>query len=393
MLDQALIEREYPFLGDTIYMDGCQIGIPPQRTQQAGRQFMDTYTQAILTDGDAGFGEARRTARAQLARLVGGRPEEIAFTKNTTEGVAILAAGYPLGPGDNVVTCDLEHPCNLFPWINASNNRGFSLRIAKTRGGTVQVPDLIAHMDDHTKVVAISAVQSGTGDRPDLAALAQACHQRGAILAVDAIQAVGRLDVNVRRLGIDYLACGGYKGLLAGFGVGFVWCDAALIPQIMPAYAGAFSSISFPVPPEVTTDKSVFTLREDSVRLESGTYNSFGICMLSSSVSLLLELGMEHIEAHVLRLEKRLRQQLAHSAFIVVTPQESRPGSGMVVAYYPAEQYERVEAVLAKEKVMLTHRPGYLRLVLSFHNTAEQVDMVARALCGLRWEHFGQVSF
>lgn len=383
MLDQSLIDAEYPFLKDIIYMDGCQIGIPPLRTQQAGKRFMGEYVKAILEDGDAGCGAARKEARRLLAELIGGRPEEIVFTKNTTEGVAILAMGYPLGPGDNVVTCDLEHASNLHPWINASRKRGFELRVARTVNGAAAAEDMIPLIDEQTKVVTISAVQSGTGYCADLPALAAACRRCGAVLAVDAIQAVGRLDLPVRKLGIDYLACGGYKGLLAGFGVGFAWCAEELIDRIDPVYVGAFSTNTYAVPPEVAADVDQITLRSGSGRLEMGTYNGFGITMLASSVSLLLELGMGGIDSHVRLLETRLRERLRNSRLHVVTPEDPARQGGMVVAYYPKECFEQVEQALKEHCIRLTHRPGYLRLVLSFHNTLEQVEAVAEVLSGL----------
>lgn len=380
MLNHTLIHAEYPFLQDVIYVDGCQIGIPPLRTQTASQTFMRTYTQRILEDDDAGFGAARKTTRAAIAQLIGGKPEEIIFTKNTTEGTAILAMGYPLGPGDNVVTCDLEHASNLHPWLNASRQRGFELRIVKTANGCALADDIIRKMDHNTKVVTISAVQAGTGYYADLEALSKACHERGAILAVDGIQAVGRLAISVRTLGIDYLSCGGYKGLLSGFGVGFAWCAQELIDRIEPVYAGAFSTTRFAVPPEVVEDTAEIILRNDSARLESGTYNSFGICMMLSSIGLLLELGIGNIDCHVRKLEQCLREALRGSDYDVVTPETPARQGGMIVAYYPRDYYEQVNASLQRENIHLTHRPGYIRLVLSFHNTEEQMKTIADAL-------------
>jgi selenocysteine lyase/cysteine desulfurase len=383
LLNHKLIEAEYPFLGDIIYVDGCQMGLPPQRTQTLSQNFMEEYTRRILEDGDAGFGDSRKKVRALLAELIGGRPEEIVLTKNTTEGTAILATGYPLGPGDNVVTCDLEHASNLHPWLNASRKRGFELRIVKTKNGCAMAEDIISRMDRNTKVVTISVVQAGTGYYADLEKLSKACHERGAILVVDAIQAVGRLAIDVRKQGIDYLSCGGYKGLMAGFGVGFAWCAEELICRIDPVYAGAFSTNTFAVPPEVVADESAIVLRSDSARLESGTYNSFGISMMASSVSLLVELGIHEIDRHIRQLERQLRDLLKRSDFVLVTPEDPARQGGMVVAYYPKEHFEQVEAALASKNICLTHRPGYLRLVLSFHNTQAQVETIAAALCGV----------
>ncbi len=377
MLNHERIAREYPELTDIVYVDGGQMGLPPLCTRQAGREFMDSYLQALLHDGDTG-GSIRKKARSQLAQLVGGKPEEIIFTKSTSEGNAFLANGYPLGPGDNVVTSDLEHPCNLYPWIYASQNRGFEVRIVKSKNGQVDTRELLAQVDGHTKVVTLSVVQAGTGCTADLKAIAQACHEKGGILAVDAIQALGRMDIQVDALGIDYLSCGSYKGLLSGFGAGFVWCREALIQKIQPMYISAFSAQSFPVPPDVIADTEGIALRTDLGRLEPSTQNIFGISMLSASTELLLELGMENIQAHILQLEDQLRKAL--SGLTVVTPEDPACRSGMVVLYYPAERYAAVKQALAEQKILLTHRPGYIRMVLSFHNRPEEMVVIADTL-------------
>lgn len=386
MLNRKLIEKEYAFLKDIIYLGGGEIGLPPQRTQLAGREFMASYMQEILNGGDPGFCEVRKLARAQLAELIGGQPEEIFFTKNTTEGTQIFAMGYPLTEEDNVVTNDLEHAANLHPWLNASRKRGFELRMAKTQNGEAKAEDMIALMDEHTKVVTVSVVQAGTGYFADLQALSHECHKRNAILVVDAIQALGRLDIDVRKLGIDYLSCGAYKGLLSGFGIGFAWCAQELIEQIEPVSMGALSTNTFAMPPEPTTNLDSIVFRPDITRLESGTYNGFGISMLSASTSLLLELGIDKIDSHVRNLEQELRKQLASSQLTLVTPSNTARLSGMIVAYYPHRFFKQVARILEEHNICLTHRPGYLRLVLGIHNHIGQVEAVAGPLCNLRFD-------
>ncbi len=380
MLNHELIAQEYPELSDIIYVDGGQMGLPPLRTRMAGRQFMDTYTHDLLHGGNAGGGPVVNKARQLMATLVGGKQEEIIFTKSTSEGNAFLANGYPLGSEDVVITTDLEHPCNLYPWIYASQTRGFSLCIVKSKNGQVDEEEIIAKIDENTKVVTLSVVQAGTGCMTDLKRISEACHKHGAILAVDAIQALGRMDVNVKKLGIDYLSCGSYKGLLSGFGSGFVWCREELIKKIQPMYVSAFSAQSFPVPPEVYNPVHELKLSEDYHRMEPSTNNIFGISMLSNSAEFLLELGLEEIQNHILQLEIELRKHL--DGLYVVMPKNPSYHSGMVVVYYPKEYYETVRLALEEKKIILTHRPGYIRIVLSFHNRSEQMAVIARTLHG-----------
>lgn len=380
MLPVNIIKNEYPDLGDTIYADVCQMGLPPRRTLEAGRDFWLGYDCALRKGEPTGLRETRELARTRLAELIGGKAEEIAFTKNTTEGLSILASGYHFKPGDNVVTCDLENPSNLFPWFNAAQRLGYEVRIAKTHQGRVGPDDLSALIDSRTKVVAISSVQAGTGYRADLASIAELCRKAGAVLAVDAIQSLGRLTLDAPTLGVDYVSCGGYKGLLSGFGIGFLWCRRELVEHIHPAFVGPQSAQSFSVPPQVTPDSEGFLLRTDAGRFEAGTHNAPGIAMLCESVGLLLELDPRAVEKHVLDLESRLRNTLEKSPLETLTPESPERCGGMVVAYYPPHLEPRLTDALGSRNIRLTHRPGYIRLAIGLHNTREDIDIIGEVL-------------
>lgn len=382
MIDRELIEKEYAFLRNDgyTYVDTCKLGIPPVRTQAASQAYMPDYVEYARGFDFERYGRLRSRVRNLLAQLIGGRPDEIGLMKNTTEGVSILASGYPLGPGDNVVTCDLENQSNLFPWFNNARIRGYQVRVAKTTRGRITPADIEALMDQHTKIVALSAVQAGTGYFADLRAISELCHQKGAILSVDAIQAVGRMRIDVREMGIDYLACGGFKGLLSCLGIGFLWCRSDLINRIVPPCVGFTSAGPYIPAPGVTPSDEGFFLVDGIGRLEAGTNNAHGTALLEASVSLLLELGPEAIERHILSLEDRLRRQLSGTRLDVLTPESPKRQSGMLVMYYPKELGDAVEQILSDNRIVLTHRAGYIRLAIGIHNTEQDIDRLAQVL-------------
>ena len=378
MIDQALIQREYGFLGGMIHANACSVGVPPLRTQNAAGTFMQTYLPMVYDSCNVGFGWLRDKVRGQIAGLINAAPEEIAFVKNTTEGTAVLAWGYPLGPGDNVVVADLENPSNLFPWVQAAKKKGFTVKLIRTDGRGVSAAQFFAAIDAHTRVVAVSAVQAGSGARVDLAALGRYCRARGVILAVDAIQGLGRVAIDVQACCVDYLSCGGFKALAAGFGIGFTYCRKALIPQVEPMIVGDGCTVEEVNAPQVYTEDFPMAFFPHAERFEGGSSNTTGIWLLHHSLSLQEELGKENIEAHVLALEKHLRAQLTGCGLDVL-PVGDLP-SGMVVAWYPKENYQQAEAILRREDVHITHHEGYLRLSLAAHNSAAQVDKIAAAL-------------
>lgn len=379
MINQELLNLEFGFLGEEIHVNACSVGVPPMRTQQAAANFMQLYMPMVMDSCNIGFGWLRDKVRQQAAWLIGAkRPEEIAFTKNTTEGTAALSLGYPLGPGDNVVVADLENPSNLFPWVHASIQKGFELRVVSTQGRGVTLKQYLDQIDEHTRLVAVSAVQAGSGARVDLPVLGHYCRERGIVLSVDAIQGLGRLVIDVEECCIDFLTCGGFKALGAGFGIGFVYCSDALAPKVQPLCTGDGCTVEELFAPNVYKPDMELHFIESAARLEGGSSNTMGIWLLHHSLSLQEEMGRDVIEQHVLSLENHLRSQLEDCGLDVL-PSGDLP-SGMVIAWYPAKHYELAEAILKKYHIHMTHHEGYLRLSFAMHNTMQQADMIACAL-------------
>src|SRR5690606_10622588 len=110
--------------------------MPPKRVQLAYNTFMTDYVRALGSGVVRKGWEIANEARGQLAKLINCRAHEVAFTKNTCEGLSIAASAIPVKPGDNVVICDLEHEANVFPWIN-QRRRGLELKLVRTQNGEV----------------------------------------------------------------------------------------------------------------------------------------------------------------------------------------------------------------------------------------------------------------
>lgn len=377
MINHELIQQEYGFLGNMIHINACSVGVPPMRTQQAAGTFMEQYLPMVYDSGKLGFHWLRQMVRGQIANLINGQAEEIAFTKNTTEGTATLAWGYPMGPGDNVVVADLENPSNLYPWVYAAKTKGFTVKLIETDGRGVSLQQYLDAIDDHTKVVALSAVQAGAGTRVDLATLGKVCREKGIVLSVDAVQGFGRIAFDVNDCCIDYLTCGGFKALGAGFGIGFVYCRKELAPKVAPLIAGDGNVDNDLTAPMVFNDDTSMEFFAHAERFEGGSSNAMGIWLLHHSLSIVEDLGKENIHEHVLTLEAKLRHKLTDCGLDVL-PSGDLP-SGVVVAWYPAEHYNQAEAILEKYDIHISHHAGYLRLSIAAHNTEEQMEQVAAA--------------
>lgn len=241
--------------------------------------------------------------RASAADLLGaGRASEIAFVPNTSTGLSYVAEGLAWREGDNVVTAESEFPSNVYPWLGLAD-RGVELRRVAEVAGRVPVDSIAEAMTERTRVVALSSVQYATGFRIDLAAVAELCRARDALLVVDAIQSLGALPLSVAELGIDVCVAGSHKWLMAGEGIGLFYVSERALERVRPVIRGWLSVKDWfgPVcdPPEYA---------EGAARFECGTSNVAGIYALGASVNWLLEIGTEKIARRVLELARRLER-------------------------------------------------------------------------------------
>jgi selenocysteine lyase/cysteine desulfurase len=235
-------------------------------------------------------------------------------------------------------------------------------------------------MNERTRILAVSSAQFSTGFLSDLRQLGEECRKRGIIFAVDGIQTLGRIKIDVQDMNIDYLASGGNKGLLGTLGAGVVYCSDSIVKKITPPYAGYQSVVSHVTPPAITTNFESLEWHPNARRFESGNLSYNCILAISKGLDLILELGIENIEAHVRKLEARLRKKIRGLPLEIVEAKDPQNWSGIVCVYYPPAFEEGVKAILKEHKIYATMRGGYMRFGIDFYNTLAQMDIVGAAL-------------
>jgi cysteine desulfurase/selenocysteine lyase len=166
------------------------------------------------------WAERQKDVRRKVARLIGASSDEIAILRNTTDGISAVASGLGWEEGDNVVTNDIEHTANIYPWMNLEGRFGVQVRLVRAREGRVITEDLLAAADDRTKVITVSFVEFSNGFRNDLEAIGNFCREKGIYFVVDAIQGMGALELDVKRFKVDFLSAGAFKWLLGPVGIG-----------------------------------------------------------------------------------------------------------------------------------------------------------------------------
>jgi cysteine desulfurase / selenocysteine lyase len=277
---------------DVAYLDSAAVGLVSTRVRDAMTAVLTEHQQLGIAAAPH-WREHAGHVRTSVARLVGGRADQVAFTQNTSTGLATVTNGLDWRDGDNVVVPAGEFPSNFYPWLQL-RRRGVQVREVAMTDGRARVDDVLTALDRRTRVLAISAVQYSSGHRYDLAAFGQACQNSDVLLVVDGTQAVGAVTVDAELLGVDVLAVSAHKWMLGPFGIGFIHLSRRAMQRLAPSTVGWLS-----VEDPFAFDREP-VLAADGRRFESGTENSAGIAGLGATVDLVHELGRRRVEDRVL---------------------------------------------------------------------------------------------
>ena len=373
-VDWTALRQEFPTLAKWTYLDVARKTIPPRCQEQAVQAYYrDVYENA---GDDAWSAENVARARIEMARLLGAKPSEIAFTKNTTEGLLIAAHAFDLQPGDNVVLTDMEHAANQWPWKHWQQ-KGVEIRMAKNRAGRLPLEAFLQQMDARTRVISTAYVTYGNGCRVDLPTLGAACRSRGIRLVVDGVQAAGLLAAPLSSLGADIVSIGGHKGLMGLTGSGVVYCREELVAQLRVPF------MKEPVAPGSATAKAHLNSQFDYVRVahrfEGGNPNFLGIRVLRAGVKFLEQIGLSNIEARVKSLTAHCLDLMRKNGLKTETPDAWEERAQIINVVVP-EAGGLMDVLREKYGIIVNVKDERLRISMSFFNNEEDIEKVVRAI-------------
>jgi selenocysteine lyase/cysteine desulfurase len=312
--------------------------------------------------------------RGLAARLLGADPLDVAFVKNTSEGIGFVAEGFPWQQGDNVVIAQEEYPSNVYPWLNLTG-RGVEVRRVPSRGARVVLDDLRAAIDGHTRLVSLSFVEFASGFRNNLDAVGELCRRHGILFFVDAIQGLGVLPLDVQRTPLDALAADGHKWLLGPEGAGIFYLRRDWVERLHPVSIGWNSVVG-----AQDFARIDFTLKPNAGRWENGTLNVAGIHALGASLELLLSLGVPAIMTRVLELTEYLCERAASAELEVFSSRHADERSGIVALTVPGADPHALARHCRRKGIALSVRNGRLRISPHCYNSTEEIDRLLLAL-------------
>ncbi|HEY2841758.1 MAG TPA: aminotransferase class V-fold PLP-dependent enzyme, partial [Pirellulales bacterium] len=320
------------------------------------------------------WAEQLEHVRRRGAELISASPDEIALVRNTTEGVNLVAEGFPWQAGDNVVVPADEFPTNLYPWMNLAS-RGVELRRVPVEQGRVDLEKIAAACDARTRMISISWVNYAHGWRNDLDALAELAHARGALLFVDAIQGLGMFPLDVRRTPVDFLAADGHKWLLGPEGAGLLYVRREHLDLLRPLAVGWNS-----VKRANDFQHIELVVKDSAARYEGGSYNMPGFHAFGASLELLLAYTREEMEARILATTDEACRRLQSIGATVHSHRDGGHASGIVAFDLPGRDSMQVRKQLLAHGVATGCRAGRVRISPHAYTNEQDLDQLLAAV-------------
>lgn len=310
--------------------------------------------------------------KSNFAKLINAKENEIAFSGNASEAINNIVNAMHIQPGTNVVLNDLEYPSVYLPWLSLKNRMDIELRFLKAVDGEISVEEIEKNIDEKTCLVAISHVSFLNGFRHNLKRLKELTDMKNVPLLVDATQSLGVVEVDSNYC--DMLVSSSYKWLLGPHGLGLMYISEKYLEKLQPKRIGWRSVQS------IFHDQRFekYYLNNDATKFELGFNNYPAIYVLKSSTDLLLKIGIDNIEKHVLKLGGKLINNLKKQGWKVLTPEDEKKRAGNISV---ASNYgENIMKYLISKNVMIWGGDGRLRFSVNFYNTENEIDYLLNEL-------------
>jgi len=365
------IRDRFPIFERLVYVNSCSQGALSDAVRRSYHEYLRDWDERGAPWDY--WVEKAEQARTGFAGLVNAGPDEVAVTTSVSAGVSALLSGLRFDGGrDTIVVSDFEFP-TVGQIAHAQELLGRRVVHVPAAGASVPVEHFERAIDERTALVCATAICYRNGSRLELEEVTRLAHERGALVLVDAYQAVGAVPVDVRALGCDFLAAGALKYLLGSAGLAFLYCRRELVEGILPTATGWFADGDI-----FEMDIRDYSPAPTARRFEAGTPPVPSIYAGVAGIELMKEIGIAETARHVHDLNDLLIAGIDELGGRVVTPRDPAR-RGPLVAVAATDERALVEA-LAGEGIVTSSRDGNLRLSAHCYNTREDVEAVLEAL-------------
>lgn len=381
------LRNAIPLLSDWTYLNTGTVGAMAEPVLSAMVEYITAYERGGHTAQAAAI-DSYENARNVLSALLGVEPGDLAFNRNASDGINLIAAGFPLQPGDQVITSSEEHPAMIIPWLAACEKAGATLRYVDVSHEPERLKEFINDaLTDQTRMVAISHVSCETGIRIPVETIREVVGE-GVSILVDASQSVGQFPVNIPDLNADFVIGNGHKWLAGPKGTGFAWLRPESIDLVRPVYFhGETVSPGWSRDYYQQTPPPPIEACDGAARYEFGTRSWHLYGALVDAILYQQEIGWNAIYEHVKRMSDQMKAQLAEIPGVrVITPEQWEDSSGIVSFTVEGLAGTEVSARLwndyriAQRRV---ERPSATRVSATYFTSPADIEALANAVDSL----------
>jgi cysteine desulfurase / selenocysteine lyase len=389
MYDVYAVREDFPVLKEVVYLDNTATTQTPIPAVEA---MVDYFYRYAGNHGRGAHRLARETtnhyedARETVARFLSAEPSKTILTKNTTEGINLIANSYPWEAGDHIVTTLLEHHSNLLPWLRLQK-KGVNVTVVNPDSmGIIDISTIESAFTEKTKLVAITQISNVFGSVQDVKGVTKSAHRNGIKVLIDGAQSAGHMPVNLKDLDCDFFATAGHKGLLGPQGTGVLYIKEPEMLESASVGGGTVSDVS----------GYTYVLEPSPACFEAGTPNIPGVIGLGRAVEYVEKIGVSEIEKYEIKLSREAAKRLSELEHVEVYGPEDRIG---IVPFNVKGLHAHDVALILDQTRKICVRSGHhcaipitrflkvdgtVRASFALYNTREEVDLLVNAVSGLK---------
>jgi len=370
------LRAEFPVLRRKTYLNSGSYCALANDVKAAFEQYMEDR---LLVGANWDVWVMKNEAVRELtAQLLNAKPEEIAVTASVSAGINALASALTFnGPRNKVVISDFEFPTNAQIW-HAQEPRGAKVvHVPIAADGYIPLENFERVIDENTQLVAITHVCFRNGAKLDIPAIVKLAHARGAKVLLDSYQAAGTVDIDVKKLDVDFCVGGMLKYLLGTAGIGFLYVRESLINSLLPTHSGWFAQENITAM-DITANRPAHTAR----RFEAGTPPVVNCYASEAGLKILLGIGTPAIEKRVEMLTRRCMERLAEIGWPSITPTQAERRGATIAT--PARDASGLSKELMDRDIVTSWRDKNLRASWHFYNNDQDIEAFIGAMKSLR---------
>jgi cysteine desulfurase/selenocysteine lyase len=353
--DIDVIRKDFPVTKKRIYMNCGSFAPMPLSTIKSITDFLVRCSEEgpDSTSVQEHITTLMKELRDNLSRLINCDPEEIIFTQSTTEGINHVASGIKWKKSDAIIVRGglHEHYANYFPWLNISKKFGVKLEEIKINDKGFFDLDKIDKVakNRNARLITLSHVLYNNGAIMPVEEVGEIAKRHQMLYSIDAAQSVGTIDVDVRKIGCDFLAFPGFKWICGPSGIGIFYCKKESAHMLTPKYIGGESAI--------ITEKKDLIYTESPQKFQTGFRNYPGIAGLLSSINYIHRLGVNTIRKMNMKIANELVEELGRIPGIsIFGPEDEKIRSSIVSFTIDSVNPKKIVSGLEERGIIVAER-------------------------------------